>query len=136
MTTGPTEYIVVAFPGNRFNGEIVPELQALVEAGSIKILDLIFIMKDEDDVVTSIEINDDDFPALDASVGGLISEEDVAYAAERLATNSSAALLIWEDLWAAPFVAALNQSGGVLIEGSRIPHDLVTAALDDLPAAV
>jgi hypothetical protein len=140
MTTGPVEYIIVGFPGNQFNGKIAPELIALVESGTIRILDLIFIGKDADGAVTSLEIDQLDvsigFAGLDADVGGLISPVDIEFAARSLEPNSSAALLIWEDVWAAPFADAVRQSGGVLLEGARIPAELITPALADLPSAV
>jgi Family of unknown function (DUF6325) len=140
MTTGPVEYIIVGFPGNKFNGKIAPELIALVESGTIRILDLIFIGKDADGAVVSAEIDELDasvgFTGLDADVGGLISPDDIEFAARSLEPNSSAALLIWEDVWAAPFADAVRQSGGVLLEGARIPAELITPALADLPSAV
>jgi hypothetical protein len=140
MTTGPVEYIIVGFPGNQFNGKIAPELIALVESGTIRILDLIFIGKDADGAVTSLEIDQLEvsigFAGLDADVGGLISPVDIEFAARSLEPNSSAALLIWEDVWAAPFADAVRQSGGVLLEGARIPAELITPALADLPSAV
>ncbi len=140
MPTGPVEYIIVGFPGNQFNGEIAPELIALVESGTVRILDLIFIGKDADGSVVSFEIDDldalADFADLDADIGGLISPEDVEYAASQLEPNSSAALLIWEDLWAAPFARAVLDSGGVLLDGARIPHALIESALSVLPPAV
>ena len=132
MAIGPVEYIIVGFPGNQFNGEIAPELGKLVESGTIRVLDLVFITKDADGNVGAVEFEDHDdvalFNALEGEVGGLISEEDIEYAGTGLEPNSSAALLIWEDLWAAPFVAAMRDSGGVLIEGARIPHELIEAA--------
>ncbi len=95
--------------------------------------------KDADGNVEAVEFEDHDdvalFNALDGEVGGFISEEDVEYAAAELEPNSSAALLIWEDVWATPFVEAMRNSGGVLIEGSRIPHDLIEAAEAELAAA-
>jgi hypothetical protein len=140
MTTGPVEYIIVGFPGNKFNGQIAPELIALVESGTIRILDLIFIGKAADGSVATLEIDELDiaegFSALDGDVGGLISSEDIEFAARSLEPNSSAALLIWEDVWAAPFAEAVRRSGGVLLEGARIPHELITPALADLPSAV
>jgi hypothetical protein len=140
MTTGPVEYIIVGFPGNKFNGKIAPELIALVESGTVRILDLIFISKDADGAVVSVEIDELDasvgFTGLDADVGGLISPDDIEFAARSLEPNSSAALLIWEDVWAAPFADAVRQSGGVLLEGARIPAELITPALADLPSAV
>jgi uncharacterized protein DUF6325 len=139
MAIGPVEYIIVGFPGNQFNGEIAPELSKLVESGTIRILDLVFITKDANGNVEAIDFeNHQDvalFAALDGEVGGFISDEDIAYAADDLEPNASAALLIWEDVWAAPFVEALRASGAVLIEGSRIPHDLIELAESALAEA-
>ncbi len=140
MTIGPVEYIIVGFPGNQFNGQIAPELVNLVESGTIRILDLIFIGKDVDGSVVAFEIDELDaaagFVGLDGEVGGLISAADVEYAAAALEPNSSAALLIWEDVWAARFAEAVRKSGGVLLEGARMPHEIVEPLLADLPAAV
>ena len=140
MTIGPVEYIVVGFPGNKFTGEIAPELIALVDSATVRILDLIFIGKDADGSVVSFEIDELDalagFADLDADVGGLIGPEDIEYVAGALEPNSSAALLIWEDLWAAPFAEAVRRANGVLLEGARIPHELIAPALADLPSAV
>jgi hypothetical protein len=139
MAIGPVEYIIVGFPGNQFNGEIAPELGKLVESGTIRILDLVFITKDASGDVRAVEFEDHDdvalFNALEGEVGGLISNDDIDYAAVELEPNSSAALLIWEDVWATPFVEAMRNSGGILIEGSRIPHDLIEAAEAELAAA-
>jgi len=139
MAIGPVEYILIGFPGNKFNGEIAPELAKLIDGGTIRILDLVFIMKDADGNVEALDFEDHDdvalFHALDGEVGGMISEEDIEYAASALEPNSSAALLIWEDLWAKPFVDALRNSGAVLLEGARIPHDLIELAEAELTAA-
>jgi len=136
MAIGPVEYIIVGFPGNKFNGEILPELAKLVDGGTIRILDLVIITKDADGNVAAIDYEDHDdvalFAALDGEIGGFISDEDIEYAAADLEPNSSAALLIWEDVWATPFVQALRNSGGVVIEGSRIPHDLIEMAEAEL----
>ena len=103
MTIGPVEYIIVGFPGNKFSGEIAPELVALVESGTVRILDLIFIGKDADGSVVAFEIDELDevagFHRLEGDVGGLISEADIEYAAAALEPNTSAAMLIWEDVW-------------------------------------
>ena len=132
MARGPVEYIIVGFEGNQFTGAIVPELVALVDAGLIRILDLIVVAKDVDGTIVAIEVDEQDhlavFEVLDADVGGIIGEEDIAHAAEAIEPGSSAALLIWEDLWATPLVTAIRSSGGVLIEGARIPAELVEAA--------
>ncbi len=140
MPTGPVEYIIVGFPGNRFSGEIVPELSKLVESGMIRILDLVCITKDATGSAVAIEIGDLDelapFAALDGDVGGLIGPEDIEHAAATLKPNSSAAVLIWEDVWAAPFADALRRADGVLLEGARIPQELIAPALANLPPAV
>ena len=133
MTTAPVEYMVFGFPGNQFNGTMAPALVDLVEKGLIRIRDLLFIGKDDDGKVLAFEIDQVDelapFLAVPGEAGGILTEEDVAHAAEALEPGSSAALLIWEDLWAAEFAEALRSSGGVVLEGARIPHELFEAAL-------
>jgi len=140
MAMGPVEYIVVGFPGNKFNGEILPELSKLVESGTVRVLDLIFIGKDADGEVLAFEVDEMDelawIASMDGEVGGLIGPGDIEHVAAGLAPNSSAALLIWEDVWAVPFAEALRKSNGVLLEGARIPHELIAPALADLPSAV
>jgi Family of unknown function (DUF6325) len=137
---GPVEYIVVSFPGNKFTGRIAPELVALVESGTVRVLDLIFIGKDAEGDVLAFEIDElgdvEGFDQLQGEVGGLIGPEDIEFVAAALEPNSSAALLIWEDVWAAPFAKAVLDSGGVLLQGARIPHEVITSALDALPSAV
>jgi hypothetical protein len=140
MTVGPLEYIIVGFPGNEFTGGIVPALNKLIDSKTIRILDLMFIGKDADGDVLAFEFDELDglsaFAELDGEAGGVIGEADIAYAASALEPNSSAALLVWEDVWATEFADALRDSGGVLLEGGRIPHHLAEAVLTDLPAAV
>jgi hypothetical protein len=137
MTVGPVEYVVVGFPGNNFTGEIAPELAKLVTSGAIRILDLLFIGKDAAGDVIVVEATDLDaasgFGTLDGEVGGIIGPDDVEHAGMALEPNSSAALLVWEDLWAAPFVNAVRKADGVLLEGGRIPHELITSAMAALP---
>ena len=129
MGVGPIEYIVVGFPGNKFNGEIAPELAKLIDGGMIRILDLVFIGKDDNGEVVAFEFDQLDelaaFADLEGEVGGFLNEQDIEYAAAALEPGSSAALLVWEDRWAAPFAEAIRDSGGVLLEGARIPHELV-----------
>jgi len=137
MALGPVEYIVVAFPGNEFNGDVAPQLMALVESGMVRILDLIFIGKGANGDVVSFEVEDfAAFADLDADIGGLISPEDIEHAAASLEPNMSAALLLWEDLWAVPFAEAVRNSGGIVVEGARIPHEIINLALEGLPEAV
>ena len=130
MSFGPVEYIIVGFPGNQFKGEIVPELVNLVQAGLIRIIDLVVISRNEAGDVLVLEVDEDGdlsamFATLDGEVGGVIGNEDIQHAAAAIEPGSSAALLLWEDTWATPFVQAVRNAGGVLIEGSRIPHDLI-----------
>ena len=140
MSMGPVEYVILGFPGNRFTGEIVPELVKLVESGLIRIIDLVFIGKNEDGEVLVIEVDEDGdlsaaFASLDGEVGGVIGNEDIQYAAESIEPGSSAALLLWEDTWAAPFAQAVRNAGGVLLESSRIPADLIEQAESLLASA-
>ena len=134
MSIGPVEYIILGFPGNNFTGRIVPELAKLIDSGLVRIIDLTFIMKDPDGNVEVVEYDAVEelaaFAGLDAEVGGILTDEDVAYAAQSLEPNSSAALLIWEDTWAAPFAAAVRDANGVILEGARIPREIIEQAMD------
>jgi len=136
MSIGPVEYLIVGFPGNKFTGAIVPELQKLTKSGTIRIIDLVFVMKDAQGNTSALECDAVEelaaFAALEGEVGGVISLQDIEYAAASLEPNSSAALLIWEDTWAAPFVEALRRADGVLLEGARIPHEIVVGAMEEL----
>ncbi len=139
MPIGPVEYLIIGFPGNQFKGEVIPALADLVEAGTVRILDLVIIKKDADGSITSFEYDGLEdtaaFAEVDGEAGGLLSEDDIELAAEALEPDSSAALLVWEDTWAAPLAQALRNAGGVLLAGERIPHEVVEAAFEDLPAA-
>ena len=116
MNIGPVEYIILGFPGNKFTGQIVPELAKLIDGGLIRILDLTFISKDAAGEVNVVEYDAVEelaaFSGLDAEVGGILTDQDIAYAAQSLEPNSSAALLIWEDTWAGPFAAAVRKADG------------------------
>jgi len=130
MSYGPVEYIIIGFPGNQFKGEIVPELANLVEGGLIRILDLVIISRNDAGDVLVIEVDEDGdlsamFATLDGEVGGVIGNDDIQHAAQSIEPGSSAALLVWEDTWATPFVQAVRNAGGVLLEGARIPQDLI-----------
>ncbi len=132
---GPVEYLVLAFPGNKFKGEIVPALTELVDNETIRIIDLAFIKKDADGSVTAIELEDmsDDEAAAFGDfddVGDLLNNEDLMLTAEALEPNSSAAVLVWENTWAARFAQSVRNADGVVLENARIPHDVVEAALD------
>ncbi len=136
---GPVEYIVIEFPGNQFKGEIAPALGELVDSGTVRILDLVFVKKDAAGNVAVIEYEDLEeagaFADVDGEAGGLFGDDDARLIGEMLAPDSSAAVLVWEDCWAAPFAAAVRGAGGIVRDGQRIPHDEVVAALADLPPA-
>jgi hypothetical protein len=136
---GPVEYMIVGFPGNEFNGEIAPALADLVESGTIRVLDLVFVAKDADGNVAIVEYDEHDglraFAEIDGEVGGVLGHEDIDHATHDLPAGSSAALLVWEDTWATPLVEAMRESGGVLIEGARIPHDLIEPVMAALESA-
>ena len=136
MAIGPVEYIIIGFPENQFKGEIVPALAELVESGTVRILDLIFVTKDEAGDVTSIEY--EDLPGLDdidGEVDGLLSDEDLDMLAEVLEPNSSGLMIVWEDVWASRLASAIRDAGGVILSGERIPHDIVEAAFEGIPAS-
>jgi hypothetical protein len=131
---GPVEYLIAAFPGNQFRGEIAPALADLVEAGTIRIIDIAFAGKDENGEAAAFELSDLDpdvregLENLGATSGGLFNEEDLMAAAEELEPNSSAALLVWENLWAKPVAKAIRDAGGQVYDYDRVPHEVVVAA--------
>ena len=139
MSLGPVEYLILGFPGNKFTGQIVPELAKLIDSGLIRIIDLTFISKDSAGEVEVVEYDAVEelaaFAGLDAEVGGIITGEDIAHAALSLKPNTSAALLIWEDTWAGPFAAAVRNANGVILEGARIPREIIEQAMDALAGA-
>lgn len=131
---GPVEYLIVGFPGDRFRGEIAPALADLIEAGTIRIIDIAFASKDEDGEVAAFELSDLDpdvresLESLGAEPAGLFNEDDLMAAAEELDPNSSAALLVWENVWATPVAKAIRDAGGVVVDNDRIPHEAVVRA--------
>ena len=126
---GPVDYAIVAFPGNRFRGEIAPAIADLVEEGTIRIIDISFVGKDEDGNTVAMELTELDPDIQEGiEVGGLFNEDDLMDAAEGLEPNSSAALLVWENVWARKVTQAMRDAGGVLLAFDRIPHEVVQAA--------
>jgi Family of unknown function (DUF6325) len=131
---GPVDYMIVAFPGNEFKGEIAPALADLVESGTIRIIDLAFVAKSADGETMFFELTELDqdvqeaFAKAGAEVNGLFNEEDLTAAAEELEPNSSAALLVWENVWAAQVAQAIRDAGGELLDFERLPHEVVQAA--------
>jgi len=139
MEIGPVDVLEVAFPGNEFNGAILPALERLIASGTIRVLDMLFAYKSADGEVGSLELAGIDqqfgplFTSIDGDVpGGLLDSEDVEALGEDLEPNSSIALICWENTWAAPFLAALEGSGAVLLDQARIPRDAVLAALESV----
>lgn len=133
---GPVEYIVINFPGNRFDGSIAPAIEDLVVRGVVHILDLVFVRKDADGSITTFEYDELEaggaFAAIDGEADGLLSEADVAELAEGLEADSSALFILWEDLWAAHLGQAVRAAGGELAGGGRIPYQVV----DEIVGAV
>jgi uncharacterized protein (DUF433 family) len=133
---GPVDYLVVEFPGSNFNGEILPELADLVERGIVRVLDLVLIKKDEDGSFEAFEFTDIESGALgelrelERELADLLGEEDVAAVAEALEPGSTAGLLVYENLWAAPFASAVRRSGGQLVASGRIPVQAILGALE------
>jgi uncharacterized protein DUF6325 len=132
---GPVEYVVIGFPGNRFKGEIVPAIAELVDNDVVHILDVLFIKKDADGTVTGFEYDALDdvleygFAEVEGEAGDMLNDEDLQLAAEVLEPDSSAALIVWEDRWAAPVAKAIRDAGGRIIAGERIAHEIVEARL-------
>ena len=133
---GPVDYLVVEFPGSKFNGEIAPALIDLVDRSVIRVLDLVLIRKDEDGSFDAFELGDNDLGELgelvrlEAEIAELLSADDVVNVAEALDPGSTAGLLIYENLWAAPFASAVRRSGGQLVANGRIPIQNLLASLE------
>jgi hypothetical protein len=134
---GPVDYIVIEFPGNKFNGNIAPALGDLIDNKLVKVLDLVFLTKDADGAIEGFELGDLDegvageIEQLEVEIAHLLSEDDIVNVADALEPNSSAAVLVWENTWAAPFGAAVRNAGGQLVAGGRIPIQALIAALED-----
>ena len=131
---GPVDYFLVGFPGNQFRGEIGPAIIDLVEAGTVRVIDIAFVGKDADGETVAMELSelDQDVQAglekAGVAASGLFNDDDLMRAAEGLEPNSSAALLVWENVWARKVAQAIRDAGGVPLAFERIPHDVVQAA--------
>jgi hypothetical protein len=137
---GPIDYVLIEWPGRQPTGAALPYLVDLVERGIVRILDLAFITKSEDGAIAGIEISDlgdavEEIKVFEGASSGLLSEEDKAEAGEALEPGTSAALLVYENSWAAPFAAAVRRSGGELVANGRIPVQALIAALDAVEEA-
>ncbi len=133
---GPIDYIVVEFPAaaSNFTGEIARELVALVDAGTIRVVDMLILTKDEDGTVEAMELSDIEelgpLQAVAAQLAEFLAEEDVVHLAAAMDPGSTAGVLIWENLWAAPFASAVRHSGGQLIATGRIPTQAIIASIE------
>ena len=133
---GPVDWIVVEFPGSRFNGEIAPALRDLIERDLVRVLDLLVLKKDPDGELEAFELSDLDqeeigeLRSYEAQLAMLLSEDDVASVAAAVEPGSSAAVLVWENIWAAPFASAVRRSGGQLVASGRIPIQAILAAIE------
>lgn len=141
MALGPIEVLVLDFPGNGFTGEIVPELERLVDQGVISVVDGLLVRRDGDDELTIVELAEidpsDDIAALGSvlnQVEALISDDDVAELAGGLEPDSSAAILVFEHTWVKPLRDAIVASGGRLAASFRVPGRAVDELLDELAA--
>jgi uncharacterized membrane protein len=134
MEVGPVDVYIIGFPGNKFSGRIAPAILELVENGTIRVLDLLFVTKDAEGVVTTIEAADLDeegagFLAIDVAQPGALGDEDAEEVSDDLPSNSSALLIAFENVWAAKVADALEAADAVMIDSIRIPADVVAAAL-------
>ena len=135
MAVGPVDVVIIGFPGNKFTGQIAPAVMDLVESGTIRVIDLLFVMKAADGVVTTIQASDLDaetgagYLAIDVVQPGALGPEDAEEVSEDLPLNSSALLVAFENAWAAKFVTACRAADGIVIDYVRIPADVVELAL-------
>jgi Family of unknown function (DUF6325) len=133
---GPVDYLVVEFPAgaSNFTGEMAAELVALVDAGTIRVIDVMVLTKDADGNIDVTELSDveelGELRQIEAELAEMLAEEDVAHLAAAMEPGSTAGVLIWENLWAAPFASAARRSGGQLIANGRIPIQAILAAIE------
>ena len=132
MAVGPVDVYIIGFPGNKFTGRIAPAILDLVENGTIRVLDLLFVMKDADGVVTTVAAADIDeegaaFLSIDVTQPGALGLEDAEEVGDDLPADSAALLIAFENLWAGKVVDALQAADAVLIDSIRIPVEVVQA---------
>jgi len=135
MSVGPVELLVIKFPGNKFTGEVAPALAELVDSGLIRVFDILFATKDENGAVTvreMTELDDDEYAAFDPLVeetSGLLTADDVRTLTSKLENNTSAGLLLFENVWATRFRDAVLNANGEVVLNERIPHAVVQELL-------
>jgi hypothetical protein len=136
LDLGPVDYVVVEFPAgaSNFTGEMVDELLALVDRGTVRVIDVLILTKDADGSVEAMELSDvgelGELQALEAQLAELLAADDVEHLAASMEPGSTAGVLIWENLWAAPFASAARRSGGQLIAHGRIPIQAIIASIE------
>jgi hypothetical protein len=141
MTLGPLEYILIGFEGNRFTGQILPELRAVQEKGIIRVVDFFFLKKDEQGNITSMELSDlsreeaEPFAHLTGDILGLLAPEDIEQAARDIPNNSSAALLLFEHTWAIGLKEAIRNASGLALAGGLVAPDVLQMVEEELEAA-
>jgi Family of unknown function (DUF6325) len=136
MSLGPIELLMLRFPGNRFRGEIAPALADLVDSGTVRVIDLLFAIKDADGVIDVLELTDMEgdlsvFAPATSDLADTLTEDDARVLSQSLPNNSSAAILLFENTWAKTFVDAVSRANGEVLLNERIPR----AAVDELIAA-
>ena len=136
---GPIDYIVLEWPGQQPTGEVAPLIIDLVDRGIIRVLDIAFLAKGEDGSVAALDLGGlngagSGFEEFEGASSGLIGQEDLEEAATVLEPGTSAAILVWENRWAAPVAVALRKSGGQLVASGRIPVQAILASLDAVEA--
>jgi len=133
---GPVDFVVVELPAGQsnFTGEMAHEMAALVQSGTVRLLDLLVLRKDEHGSIEAFEIDDldevDELVALEADVAEILAAKDVAHLAESMEQGTTAGVIVWENRWAAPFASATRRSGGQLIASGRIPMQAIAASLE------
>jgi hypothetical protein len=133
---GPVDYLVVEFPAgtSNFTGEMAAELRALVDSGTIRVIDVLILTKDEDGAVDAMELSDvgelGELQAIEAQLAELLAADDVEHLAAAMEPGSTAGVLIWENLWAARFASAARRAGGQLIANGRIPIQAIIASIE------
>ena len=138
MTYGPVDFVALEFKGNQFKGEIFPEIMNLVNNGVVRIIDMIVVKKAADGTVTHQEMQETDknilavFDPLKAEINGMIQVEDIEMIGEKLENNSTAAVMLFENLWAVKFVEAVENANGRAVMNARIPHELVVETMETI----
>jgi hypothetical protein len=129
MVEGHVDYRIFAFPGNKFEGQIMPEINRLVDDGIVRVLDMLIVMTDSKGNANWIELQDiDDVPGFELGSIGMLSQEDIADAATAMGWNNTCALVVWENTWSVPLANAIRDADGEVVAGGYIPASVVREA--------